>query len=268
MPRCFVMQPFDGDEFDKRYDEIYKPAIEEAGFDPYRVDRDFGASIPIENIESGIRDSAACFADITKDNPNVWFELGYAICANKPLCIVCESERQKFPFDVQHRKIIRYRKGSPSDFASLRQDIVKRLKAIDAMDDKIETILKEPVANDEKALSHMEFSALCITFENIDSNADGVSIFDIKNDMERLGFNRLATKVAMASLLRKGMVTLDTQSDYNHNTFNVYNTTSKGNVYIMDNMDQIEFRLRSEQATSNDKSLRRLSDQLDDDIPF
>jgi hypothetical protein len=34
------MQPFDGGEFDKRFDEIYKPAIEEAGFEPYRVDRD------------------------------------------------------------------------------------------------------------------------------------------------------------------------------------------------------------------------------------
>jgi hypothetical protein len=49
------MQPFDGDEFDKRYDEIYRPAITEAGFEPYRVDRDPGASIPIANIESGIR---------------------------------------------------------------------------------------------------------------------------------------------------------------------------------------------------------------------
>ena len=65
MPSCFVMQPFDGAEFDKRYEEIYKPAIEEAGFEPYRVDRDPRATIPIENIESGIRDFVVCFADIS-----------------------------------------------------------------------------------------------------------------------------------------------------------------------------------------------------------
>jgi hypothetical protein len=74
MPRCFVMQPFDRGEFDRRFDEIYKPAIEEAGFDPYRVDRDPTASIPIESIEAGIVGSVACFADVTIDNPNVWFE--------------------------------------------------------------------------------------------------------------------------------------------------------------------------------------------------
>ena len=45
------MQPFDGAEFDKRYDEIYKPAIEEAGFEPYRVDKDPSATILIEYIE-------------------------------------------------------------------------------------------------------------------------------------------------------------------------------------------------------------------------
>src|SRR6516165_4601685 len=79
MPRCFVMQPFDGGEFDRRFDEVYKPAIEEAGFEPYRVDRDPSASVPIENIEGGIQGSVACFADVTIDNPNVWFELGYAM---------------------------------------------------------------------------------------------------------------------------------------------------------------------------------------------
>ena len=44
-------------DFDKRYDEVYKPAIEEAGFEPYRVDRDPSAAIPNENIESGRRHS-------------------------------------------------------------------------------------------------------------------------------------------------------------------------------------------------------------------
>lgn len=264
MPRCFVMQPFDGDEFDKRFDEIYKPAIEEAGFDPYRVDRDPSASIPITNIETGIRESVACFADISKDNPNVWFELGYAICANKPLCIVCEHNREKFPFDVQHRKIIRYKKGSPSDFLSLRRDIVDRLKAIIESDDKIETIIRESSADDKYTLSHMELSALCVTFENIESDIDGVAVFNIANDMERLGFNKLATKVAMTGLLHKGMVTRDTKSDYNDNSFYVYNTTNVGENYIISNIDQIQLKVQNKQAGS----FRRSSGKLDDDIPF
>jgi len=40
MATCFVMQPFDGSIFDRRYDEIFAPAIRDAELDPYRVDQD------------------------------------------------------------------------------------------------------------------------------------------------------------------------------------------------------------------------------------
>jgi hypothetical protein len=35
MPYCFVIQPFDGGRFDKRFTDVFKPAIEAAGLDPY-----------------------------------------------------------------------------------------------------------------------------------------------------------------------------------------------------------------------------------------
>ena len=110
---CFVMQPFDGDKYDKRYKDTFAPAIEETGLTPYRVDRDAGVSIPIDDIESGIRTARLCFAEITTDNPNVWFELGFAISAAKDAVLICSEERtSRFPFDVQHRNIIKYRCGA------------------------------------------------------------------------------------------------------------------------------------------------------------
>lgn len=33
MPICFVIQPFDSGRFDKRFDDVYKPAIEAAGLE-------------------------------------------------------------------------------------------------------------------------------------------------------------------------------------------------------------------------------------------
>jgi hypothetical protein len=106
MPYCFVIQPFDGGRFDKRFSDVFKPAIEGAGLISYRVDQDPAVSIPIDDIEKGIRGAAVCFADITLDNPNVWFELGYALASKMEICIVCSKERvEKFPFDVQHRSI-------------------------------------------------------------------------------------------------------------------------------------------------------------------
>ena len=111
MSTCFVIQPFDnGGKFDKRYRDVLEPAIREAGLEPYRVDVDPSVSVPIDAIQNGIRRAAVCLADITLDNPNVWFELGYALASDKQMCLVCSEERtSKYPFDVQHRSIIKYR---------------------------------------------------------------------------------------------------------------------------------------------------------------
>lgn len=51
MSTCFVIQPFDGAKFDKRYEDVYKPAIEHAGLEAYRVDVDPHVSFPIESIK-------------------------------------------------------------------------------------------------------------------------------------------------------------------------------------------------------------------------
>ena len=113
MNTCFVMQPFDQGVFDQRYEDVIKPAIRNAGLEAYRVDQDPKVSIPIKEIENGIREATICLAEITDDNPNVWFELGYAIACRKQVVLICSEERSsKFPFDVQHRTIIKYQTGS------------------------------------------------------------------------------------------------------------------------------------------------------------
>ena len=54
MATCFIIQPFDGGPFDKRYKELVEPAIKEAGLEPYREDLDPSVVVPIEDIERGI----------------------------------------------------------------------------------------------------------------------------------------------------------------------------------------------------------------------
>ena len=74
--RCCVFQPFDGGDFDKRFDDVLAPAVEAAGMEPYRVNRDLGSTIPVETLHKEIRSAAICLADITTRNPNVMYELG------------------------------------------------------------------------------------------------------------------------------------------------------------------------------------------------
>ena len=71
MAKCFVIQPFDSGIFDKRYDDVFAPAIQDAGLEPYRVDRDPSVSIPIDDIESGIQNSELCLAEITTVDSNL-----------------------------------------------------------------------------------------------------------------------------------------------------------------------------------------------------
>ena len=130
MSTCFVIQPFDDGPFDKRYDDVFVPAISEANLEAYRVDRDPSAFIPMDEVEKRIREADACLADISESNPNVWFELGFALAAGKPVVLVClEKPDRRFPFDIQHRKIITYKTESARDFEDLKTKITDGLKA-------------------------------------------------------------------------------------------------------------------------------------------
>lgn len=168
MDKCFVMQPFDGGVFDKRYEDTFAHAIRDAGLEPYRVDQDPKVSIPIQDIENGIRDSRICFAEITLDNPNVWFELGYAIAAGKEVVMVCSAERTtKFPFDVQHRSIIRYSSESARDFDALRKQIAAKIKAILHREESLPKVTELARLNKIEGLDQHEIVCLAALAENL-----------------------------------------------------------------------------------------------------
>lgn len=132
MKKCFVAQQFD-EKNDRRYRSVIKPAIEEAGFEAYRVDQDKTVQTPIESIEQKIKESAVCFADISDDNANVWFEVGFAVALDKPLILVCADNKGKesYPFDVRHRKIISYTAGTIPGHKKLKKEIMDCLKALE-----------------------------------------------------------------------------------------------------------------------------------------
>ena len=84
----------------------------------------------MEEVEKRIREADTYLADISESNPNVWFELGFAIAAGKPVVLVClEKPDRRFPFDIQHRAIITYKTESARDFDYLKSKITARLKA-------------------------------------------------------------------------------------------------------------------------------------------
>ncbi len=238
MSRCFVMQPFDGGAFDKRYVDVFVHAITEAGLEPYRVDRDPSVSIPIDAIESGIINSTLCLAEITTDNPNVWFELGFAIAAQKEVILVCSDERQsKFPFDVQHRNIIKYKTESPQDFTQLQENITKRINAIVNKQNEIIKATKISPVADTEGLSQHELVALVTVMQNSFISEDGVSAYKIKEDMNNAGFTDIAVSLGLKSLSQKNMIKTEMTTDFNGHPFRVYNVLPSGSDWLLRHQD-------------------------------
>jgi hypothetical protein len=241
MDTCFVIQPFDKDKFDKRYTDIFEPAIKAAGLEPYRVDRDPSVRIPIEQIEDGIMKSALCFAELTSDNPNVWYELGYAFAMDKDAVMVTE-ERQKFPFDIQHRQIINYKTSSKSDFEVLEKNITEKLKALLLKKANVRRIVETPVKESEGLKQH-EVAMMLILLENQLTEEDTVSAHRLQRDMESAGFTRAASSLAFRQLRFKDLIEqIEQYSDQDGERYIAFKLTIKGDIWILNNQDKVEFR--------------------------
>ncbi|NMY21140.1 hypothetical protein [Pseudomonas sp. WS 5410] len=235
MPHCFVMQPFDGGVFDSRYEDVYAPAIKDADLEPYRVDRDPQVVIPIQDIEKGIKDSRICLADISLDNPNVWFELGYAIALNKEVVLVCSEERTtRFPFDVQHRTIIKYKTGAPRDFVSLRESITSKLKALLEKEESIYTAANPSVLQPVEGLEQVEVVVMAAIGGNADSPEDFIGVGVIKNDMEKAGFTNIATTMALRTLSKRKLI--ENKADESmYGDYQTYCLTNAGWEWMLEN---------------------------------
>ena len=259
MEKCFVIQPFDNDKFDIRFIDIFEPAIIKAGFDAYRIDKDLSVRIPIDEIEKGISESAICFAEITSDNPNVWYELGYAFACNKDVVMVCSDERQgKFPFDIQHRHVLTYKTSSTSDFTSLEDTITRKIKAFQQKSKTVKQLNITPVIETE-GLNGYQIALLILIMENQITSEDSISVYALKNEMNKSGYTDIATSVGIRALVKNGMIETFKQSDdYNNNQeYLACRRTEIGENWILSNQDLLQFR-----------KIKPDQPNLADDLPF
>lgn len=261
LDRCFVIQPFDRGKFDKRFDDVFEPAITNAGLEPYRVDRDPGVTIPIEEIQSGIEASRVCLADITTDNPNVWFELGYAIASQRDVVLVCSDERNSnFPFDVQHRSIIKYSTESSQDFKELEKGITTRIIALLEKEQSLDHLAHMSPVVLVKGLEQFEIAALISAAQRHPDPIGGTASFHICQDMEKAGFTKIATTLAIRGLIAKKMLEAIEEQDYDGNMFTAYHVTESGVTWLHKNTDKLKLKYGQIEPTK--------PEEIDDDIPF
>jgi hypothetical protein len=250
MPTCFVIQPFDRGPFDKRYDELLKPAITDAGLKPYRVDQDPGVTIPIDDIEKGIREAEVCLADITTDNPNVWYEVGFAMACGKPVVLICSDPRpQPFPFDVRHRTIITYSHDSASDFEKLKKEVTERLVAQVKKAEELQTVATlAQVTTVEGDLAPHEVSLLITMMTLATTPFDTVSPYKVQESMKRSGYTKMASTLALAGLKQKDLIEYEQESDdFGHSAL-MCKISATGIEWILKNQDHFHLKISEPEA--------------------
>ncbi len=71
---CFVIMPFDS-RLDRLYDLAIKPAVKSENLECIRADKISGAGNILADIVEHIHKAKVVIADLTGNNPNVFYEL-------------------------------------------------------------------------------------------------------------------------------------------------------------------------------------------------
>ena len=200
--------------------------------------------------------SSVCFAEISTDNPNVWYELGYAIAKGREVVLLCSHERPtEFPFDVQHRNITTYSTDSPSDFEKVHAEITARLKAVRAQGTPQRVKAPDTSVTGVEELEQYEMAGLVAATLGFDATS-GVSIQEFEKYMKRQNFNRLAATLACQALFDKEML-----EKFEHEGFgDGLRATPKGVRWLISNRDRLELSTTSQ---SSEKQT-----EVADDLPF
>ncbi len=106
MKNCFVLMPF-SEEFDDIYQLGIKSTCNEIKMNCERVDEQIFNHSILQQIYTQIENADILIADLTNQNPNVFYEVGYAHGLKKRVILLTKNI-QDIPFDLKHYPHIIY----------------------------------------------------------------------------------------------------------------------------------------------------------------
>jgi hypothetical protein len=128
--RAFVIMQVGSKDSDerRRADEIYnfiiKPAVEDAGLEPYRADLDFSPGAITTKFLSELLTARLVIADLTGRNPNVFYELGITHSFARPLVAIADSSTS-LPFDAKDERVIELGEYPPTGLTYVQGESAK-----------------------------------------------------------------------------------------------------------------------------------------------
>ncbi|MCE9645233.1 MAG: DUF4071 domain-containing protein [Chloroflexi bacterium] len=132
-PHAFIIMPFgkkkggDGSlyDFNAIYKTLIKPALEDAGFEPFRADEETSSGDILTDMFQELLLADLCLCDLSIDNANVFYELGIRHAFRKRGMVHIQAGRAYMPFDIFNVRTLPYHitpEGVP-DPAFIRSDI-------------------------------------------------------------------------------------------------------------------------------------------------
>lgn len=181
---CFIISRIGGDDTperktaDEKLNHFFKPVLEKLDYDPIRADQEEIPGSISRSIVERIINSEMVIADISDQNPNVFYEIAIRNAVKKPIIII-RSPDQKPPFDIQDKRAIAVDMSKP--------DIWR--PAMDKLEKQIKFAEKNPANASESILSDFTFSIESETKKDVES----VLLRTVKDMQDKL--NRISNDV-------------------------------------------------------------------------
>jgi hypothetical protein len=124
-PAAFVVMQFDG--YEDVYGSVIQPVGDDVGVDVKRADEYLKPGSIIADIERGIAESDLVIAEISENNANVFYEVGYAYALEKPVLLLAKQGR-RLPFDLLVERCFFY-DASPPGLTGAAEELRSRVEA-------------------------------------------------------------------------------------------------------------------------------------------
>ena len=243
-PKSFIIQPFDEGEFDELYDDVIEIAVEQSGAVCLRSDKILGAKPPLAKIQSSIEDASVCIAEVTLDNPNVFFEAGWAFALGKPTFVLWDKSKRPagLPFDIHNKAGIPYDSSKQGWRKELREKLIDNIKfeLTNFKNQKIHIVKKEIPSNPinvEGQLSEIEITVLGVLLKAKAKHQE-IGVLPMTSLLVTLGYADVKIAITLAKMVRTHII----NRTYNTNGDAVcyYYLASTGDELIEANYSKIE----------------------------
>ncbi len=137
---CFVLMPFGRKQapdsslvidFNAVYEQIIKPAIDDAGLEPLRADEEMTGGVIHKPMFERLILCRFAVADLTTANANVFYELGVRHAVKPQSTVLLFAEGGRLPFDVAPLRALPYQlstDGMPSNADATRSALKSLLE--------------------------------------------------------------------------------------------------------------------------------------------